>query len=100
MSFEVGAAVALAVMAVTTYVTRVGGLVIMSRTPITPRVERFLEALSGSVLVALVLPQAVAGDLAAKVAIALAVIVMVATRQTLLALIVSLAAAAAVRNLL
>ncbi len=49
--------------------------------PLSPRVERFLEALSGSVLVALVVPLALAGDLATKLALAVATVTMLTTRN-------------------
>ena len=56
MSIEVSATIALGVLAVVTYLTRIGGLIIMSRMTITNRVNRSLEALAGSVLVSIVAP--------------------------------------------
>lgn len=97
---EVAAPLALLAMAATTYLTRVGGLLIMSRVPMTRRVERFLEALSGSVLVALLVPAAVAGDAGSRAAILAALGVMAATRQTLAALAAGVAAAVLMRTLL
>lgn len=90
---------ALAVMAVTTFATRAGGLVIMSRVPISPRVERFLEALSGSVLVAIAVPATVNGDIATKIAVAASVITMMAFKNTLLAMLLGVVVAALVRTM-
>lgn len=90
---------ALAVMAVTTFATRAGGLVIMSRVPISPRVERFLEALSGSVLVAIAAPATVNGDIATKIAVAASVVTMMAFKNTLLAMLLGVVVAALVRTM-
>ena len=69
MSLEVGPVGAIVLLATITYVTRIGGLVVMARTPISPRIEAFLEAISGSVLVALVLPTLLVGDAGARLAV-------------------------------
>ena len=49
-------------MALVTLVTRWGGVFVMSFIPIGPRVQQFISAMSGSVLVALLAPMAVEGD--------------------------------------
>ncbi len=90
---------AIAGMALVTYATRAGGLWLMVHVPLSPRVEAFLRYLSGSVLVALVVPAAVQEGTAAWVAIAAALLVMLATRRTLLALLLGVLAAAAYRAL-
>ena len=90
---------AIAGMALVTYATRAGGLWLMVHVPLSPRVEAFLRYLSGSVLVALIVPAAVQEGTAAWVAIAAAVLVMLATRRTLLALLLGVLAAAAYRAL-
>ena len=90
---------ALAVMAVITFATRAGGLVIMSRVSISPRVERFLEALSGSVLVAIAVPATVNGDIATKIAVAASVVAMFAFKNTLLAMSLGVLVAAVVRTI-
>ncbi len=94
---EVSAALAVAAMALATYVTRMSGLVIMSFVRITPRVRRGLEALSGSVLVAIVVPAAVRGDLASQVAVAASAGVMLATRNAVFAMVAGIVAAAGIR---
>ncbi len=64
-----GTLLIITVMALVTLITRYGGVFLMSWVPINRRVEGFINGLSGSVLVALVLPLAVAGDLAARLAL-------------------------------
>ena len=97
MSIEISSALALGVIAVVTYITRVGGLVIMSRMSITKRIERSLGALAGSVLVAIVAPATLEGDLAAKAAVVAAIVIMLLTRNAALAMGTGLVAAVAIR---
>lgn len=88
---------ALVVMALVTFVTRAGGLFIMTWIPVSRRVERFLDALSGSVMVALVVPMTLSGDLAMQLAVAAAVAVMLATRNAVLAVAAAMVAVLLVR---
>ncbi len=97
MSIEVSATIALAVIALVTYFTRIGGLVIMSRMSITKRVNRSLEALAGSVLVAIVVPATVEGDLAAKAAVVAAIVIMLLTRNAVMAMGTGLVVAIIIR---
>jgi len=89
----------IAVMTIVTYMTRIGGFLIMDRVTIGPRVERFLDAVSGSVLIAILAPLAVDGDWAARAALATAIVVMAMTKQALLASLVAVAVAAGFRVL-
>ncbi|KAA0009663.1 AzlD domain-containing protein [Billgrantia pellis] len=68
-STAAGAAIAIMIMALVTYLTRAGGVFVMSRLPIGPRVERFINAMAGSVLVAVITPMAVQGDWGARLAL-------------------------------
>jgi len=54
------------IMTIVTLATRWGGVLIMSYVPISDRVQRFINAMSGSVLVALLAPIAVEGDNGAR----------------------------------
>lgn len=81
-----GALTAILVMALVTYLTRSGGVLIMSRVPIGPRVERFINAMSGSVLVAVIVPMAAEGDWGARLALLVTLGVMLVTRKPLLAI--------------
>lgn len=81
-------------MALVTLVTRVGGLVIMSRVPIGPRVERFINGMAGSVLVAVLVPNAVQGDWGARLALLMSLAVMLVLRRPLVAITAGVATAA------
>jgi uncharacterized membrane protein len=94
-SMEVLAAIV--VMAAPTYAMRAGGFWLMGHVPLTRRVERMLEALPGSVVVAAVLPIIVRDGLAAALAIGAAGLAMAAWRNDLLAVITGIAVATAVR---
>ncbi len=85
-------------MAAVTYLTRIGGLWLMAVIPLNKRVERFLEAMSGTVLVSILVPATLRGDGSAAIAIAGAIIVMVLTRQSLLAVISGIVIAALARQ--
>lgn len=97
MVAEGAALAAIAGMALVTYATRAGGIVLMRSVPITPRVEAFLRHLSSSVLVAMVAPAAATGDPAALAAIGAALAVMLATRQLIPAMTAGVASAALLR---
>lgn len=87
------------VMGVVAYLTRIGGALIMSRMPINKRVERFIYAMSGSALVAIVVPLAVYGDTAARMALLTTALTMIITKKTLLAIILGILMAAGWRAL-
>ncbi|MEQ8348461.1 MAG: AzlD domain-containing protein [Sneathiellaceae bacterium] len=82
------------------YLTRVGGLWLMAWVPLTPRVEGFLNALAGSVLVALVVPGAVRGDAALQAAVLAAIAGMAITRRAVPSILLGVATAAAWRAVL
>lgn len=84
-------------MALVTYATRAGGLWLMSRVPLGAKAASFLRHLSGCVLVALVVPEAARGDLAAVCGLVAALVAMLATRRMPLAMLCGVVTAAAVR---
>ncbi|KOO04197.1 AzlD family protein [Vibrio nereis] len=84
-------------MALVTLVTRWGGVFVMSFIPIGPRVQQFISAMSGSVLVALLAPMAVEGDAGARMALLSTAVVMLIWKKTLPAISAGLIAAALVR---
>ncbi|QTP56513.1 AzlD domain-containing protein [Billgrantia sulfidoxydans] len=90
----VGAVVAILLMALVTYLTRAGGVFVMARIPIGPRVERFINAMAGSVLVAVITPMAFQGDWGARLALVATLAVMLATQKTLAAISAGIATAA------
>jgi uncharacterized membrane protein len=85
------------IMAAVTLVTRWGGVYVMSWMPIGPRVRRFVNAMSGSVLVALLAPLALEGDGGARLALATTAGVMLVTRKPLPAIAAGIGAAAVFR---
>jgi uncharacterized membrane protein len=86
-------------MTAVTYATRIGGVMLMRLVPLTPRVEAFLRSLSSSVLVALVVPAVLRGDLAGYVAVAVSMVTMIAVRNAVGAMALGVAAAAVIRAL-
>jgi uncharacterized membrane protein len=92
-----GPYVAIAAMALATYLCRAGGVVLMSRVRLTKRIERALRALPGSIVVATVLPIAIRGGIPAMFGLAAALTTMSLTRHELPALLAGLAAVTAAR---
>jgi uncharacterized membrane protein len=91
--------VAILGMALVTYLTRAGGVLLMGVVRITPRVEAFLRHLSSSVLVALVVPAVLESrESATFVAVAATVLVMALSRQLVAAMLTGVVAAALVRH--
>lgn len=86
------------VMTLETLVTRWGGVYVMAFVPIGPRVRRFVAAMSGSVLVALLAPLAVNGDGGARLALATTALVMLMFKKPLPAIAAGIVAAALFRQ--
>jgi uncharacterized membrane protein len=102
MNSELGAFgtwIAIIVMAAVTYAIRAGGFSLMGYVPLTRRVRSILNALPGSVVVAVILPLAVRGGTAATAAVLTALAVMALQRNDLLAVVCGMGAAALVRAL-
>lgn len=95
---SMGAWVAIGVMAVVTLATRWGGVYVMSLMPMSHRVRQFISAMSASVLVALLAPMAVQGDIGARAALATTGFVMLVLKKPLPAIAAGMLAAAALRN--
>lgn len=91
------ASLAILAMGLVTYATRIGGILLMSRVTFSLQVEAFLRYLSGSVLVAVVVPPVVETGPAAWLAVAAALTSMLVTRHTLLSLLLGMASAAMYR---
>lgn len=73
-------------MTVATYACRASGVLLMSRVRITPRVERALRALPGSIVVSTVLPIAVQSGVPAFAGLSASLTLMSVTRNELAAL--------------
>lgn len=94
-----GALVIILLMAVVTLVTRWGGVFAMSFVPINRRIEQFISAMSGSVLVALLTPMAVNGDNGARLAFLATAVTMLLTKKPLPAIAAGIIVAALFRQL-
>ena len=94
-----GAALAILGMMLVTYLCRASGVVLMSRVRITPRVERALRALPGSIVVATILPLAVDGGAPALLGLGATVLVMSLAGIELVAIAAGLACVALLRAL-
>lgn len=94
---DLGVWIAIAAMALVTYAMRAGGFWMMGRVPLTPRVQRMLAALPGSIVAATVLPIVVNGGALAAAAVGAGVLTMWIARNDFLAVMVGMAVAAAAR---
>ena len=94
-----GPMLAIAAMAVATYLCRIAGVALMSLIPLTPHVRRGLAALPGSIVVATVLPLIERLGVAAAIALLVAIGTMILRRSELLALLTGMAAISALRAL-
>lgn len=86
-------------MALVTLATRWGGVFIMSFVPMGYRVRLFIQAMSGSVLIAIIAPMALDGDLAARMALAVTALVVLLLKNQLLAIAAGILTAAVLRQL-
>lgn len=101
MSLEIStqyAVLIILIMAIVTLATRWGGMLIMSYIPIGPRVQRFIHAMSGSVLIAILAPVALEGDHGARLALLSTFIVMLISKKPLIAISAGILAAAMFRQ--
>jgi uncharacterized membrane protein len=99
LSGPLASTLAIGLMALATYLCRVGGVVLMSRVRLTPRVERALKALPGCIVTAAVLPIGLQAGPAGMLGLAAALTAMALTRQELAALLAGLGTVAALRAL-
>lgn len=97
---SLGPVLAIAAMALATYLCRISGVILMSRIRITRPVQRALNALPGSIVAATVTPIALRSGPDAIAGILAGILVMRFVRNEVAALIAGLAVAAAVRLLL
>ena len=94
-----GALLLVLLMAVVTLATRWGGVYVMAFVPIGQRVRRFIGAMSGSVLVALLAPMALEGDNGARLALLSTAITMLVVKKPLPAIAAGILTAALFRQL-
>ena len=92
-----GALLLIALMALVTLLTRVGGVLLMSFVPMSRRVEGFINAMAGSVLVAVLVPVAVKADGAGQLALLMTAVLMLLFRRPMPAIAAGILVAALVR---
>ncbi|MBO6676222.1 MAG: AzlD domain-containing protein [Rhizobiales bacterium] len=85
---------AIAMMALVTLGTRLGGAFVMRFVTLSPRVTSFLEAMSASVLAAIVVTFIVNNGAREAIAVGVAILVMLATRSAVWAMFAAMAFAA------
>jgi uncharacterized membrane protein len=93
-----GALIIILVMALVTLVTRWAGVYIMSLVPIGGRIKLFIQAMSGSVLVAILTPMAVTGDNGARMALLTTAVMMLLLKKPLPAISCGIIVAAFIRS--
>lgn len=93
-----GVLIIVILMALVTLATRWGGVWIMSFMPINNRVKQFIHGMSGSVLVAIIAPMAVAGDSGARLGLATTATVMLLVKKPLPAIACGIVVAALTRQ--
>ncbi|MDO6681424.1 AzlD domain-containing protein [Oceanobacter sp. 5_MG-2023] len=94
-----GALLVVLVMALVTLATRWGGVYVMAFVPINYRVKQFIQAMSGSVLVALLTPMVINGDSGARLALITTAGVMLLVKKPLPAIVSGITVAALSRYL-
>ncbi|MGO4704837.1 AzlD family protein [Microvirga sp. 2MCAF38] len=94
-----GAPIAIAAMALATFLCRIAGAVVMSRVNITPRIERGLRALPGSIIMATILPIVLDKGPTAALGLMATIVAMVLTRKELVGLAAGLGTMTLIRAL-
>jgi uncharacterized membrane protein len=98
-AFDVTAVIAILGMGVATYLTRAGGFWLMGYVALSPRLERFLRQTAGGVLVAIVTAAVMKGDPAMWAGLATAIVIMIALRKSMTAILIGMAVAVGIRYL-
>lgn len=98
-SSAAGLVLVVVLMALVTLATRWGGVFIMSFVPINYRVRQFIQGMSGSVLVAILAPIALEGDLAARMALLTTAVLIWVMRKPLPAIAAGILVAALLRQI-
>lgn len=95
---DAGAVMVIIVMALVTLATRWGGVYVMSFVPLNGKIKNFIQAMSGSVLVAIIAPTAATGDRGAQMALLTTAILMLVLKRPLIAIAGGLLVSAFVRR--
>lgn len=88
---------AIFVMAVASYLCRIFGYAVMAHVPVTPRVQRALNALPGTIVIATLAPAAAKGGLAAIMALTAAITAKLIFKRDMAAFVAGLGVVMAIR---
>jgi uncharacterized membrane protein len=92
-----GSVLTIVAMTLVTFLCRIAGVVVMSRVRLTPRIERGLRALPGSIILATILPVVIDNGLPAIIALTAAIVTMAVTRIDIVGLLVGLGTLSIIR---
>ncbi|MFC3903727.1 Uncharacterized membrane protein [Acinetobacter marinus] len=92
--------VVIVIMALVTLATRWGGVFIMSYIPLSDRVQRFIQAMSASVFIALIAPIMLETDMAGRLALITTFVLMLVFKMPIVAMSAGIFAAAMGRQFL
>ncbi len=87
------------IMTIVTIITRWGGIFIMSYVPINYRVQQFIAAMSGAVLIAIIAPMLITSDLGGKLALLVTALGTLILKKPLFAILAGMLMAAAIRGM-
>jgi uncharacterized membrane protein len=87
-------------MAVATYATRAGGLFLIGRVEMSPRLQNWLSYIPGCVLLSIVAPSIYSGGVPGALASLITLLVALRTRNLLLAMIAGVASVVILRAVL
>ena len=96
---ETGTWLLLIIMAIVTIVTRWGGIFIMSYVPINYRVQQFITAMSGAVLIAIIAPMLITSDLGGKLALLVTAFGTLILKKPLISILAGMFVAAVIRGI-
>ncbi|WP_134015556.1 AzlD domain-containing protein [Modicisalibacter xianhensis] len=85
---------AIGLLVLIAYCSRAAGLLLMARIPVGPQARRFVDAMSSSVLIAVITPMIIEGDGGARLAAIVAGLVILCLRRPLLAIGMGMGSAA------
>ena len=92
--------IAIVLMALATYATRMGGLWLASRLPLSGRVEAWLGYIPGAILISLVAPVVISGGLVEALAALAVVAVALKTGNLLVSMLTGVGAILILRTLI
>ncbi len=97
MQSEILTLITIVGMALVTYATRAGGFWLMGLVSPSPRIEAWLKQIPGAVLVAIIAPTVLASSVAETLAAIATVLVVIRTKNVLIAMLVGITTVALLR---